>query len=97
MTWCNIKIHDAVGTSAALGFPVAIAGTLGYVVAGLDMPQMPPGSLGYLYVPGLLVISLASITTAPLGARLAHSMDVRPLQKVFAVVLYMLAAYFLLR
>jgi uncharacterized membrane protein YfcA len=97
MTWCNIKIHDAVGTSAALGFPVALAGTLGYVLAGLDMPRMPPGSLGYLYVPGLLVISLASITTAPLGARLAHSMDVRPLQKVFAVVLYMLAAYFLLR
>jgi uncharacterized membrane protein YfcA len=58
---------------------------------------MPPGSLGYLYVPGLLVISVASITTAPLGARVAHSMDVRPLQKVFAMVLYMLAAYFLLR
>jgi uncharacterized membrane protein YfcA len=97
MTWCNIKIHDAVGTSAALGFPIALAGTLGYVFAGLDLPQMPPGSLGYLYVPGLLVISLASITTAPIGARLAHSMDVRPLQKVFAMVLYLLAAYFLLR
>lgn len=97
MTWCNVKIHNAVGTSSALGFPIALAGTLGYVWAGLDLPQMPAGSLGYLYLPGLLVISLASIITAPLGARLAHSMDVRPLQKVFALVLYMLAAYFLLR
>ena len=97
MTWCNIKIHDAVGTSSALGFPIALAGTLGYVWAGQGMPQMPPGSFGYLYLPGLLVISLASMCTAPLGARLAHSMDIRPLKKVFASVLYVLAAYFLLR
>jgi uncharacterized membrane protein YfcA len=97
MTWCNVKIHDAVGTSAALGFPIAFAGTLGYIWAGQGMPQMPPGSIGYLYLPGLLVISVASMTTAPLGARLAHSMDIRPLKKLFALVLYVLAAYFLLR
>jgi uncharacterized protein len=97
MTWCNVKIHDAVGTSAALGFPIALAGTLGYVWAGQGMPQMPPGSVGYLYLPGLVVISLASMSTAPLGARLAHSMDIRPLKKVFASVLYVLAAYFLFR
>jgi uncharacterized protein len=97
MTRCNVKIHDAVGTSAALGFPVALAGTLGYVWAGRSLPQMPPGSLGYLYLPGLLAISVASMTTAPLGARTAHRMDVRPLQKVFALMLYAIAAYFLLR
>ena len=97
MTWCNVKIHDAVGTSAALGFPIALAGTLGYIWAGQGIPQMPPGSVGYLYLPGLVLISLASISTAPWGARTAHRMDIRPLQKVFAVVLYILAAYFLLR
>ena len=97
MTWCNIKIHDAVGTSAALGFPIALAGTLGYIWAGMDLPQMPPGSVGYLYLPGLVVISLASVITAPWGARTAHAMDIRPLRKVFAGVLYVLAAYFLLR
>lgn len=97
MTWCNVKIHDAVGTSAALGFPIALAGTLGYIWAGQGMPQMPPGSIGYLYLPGLVVVSLASICTAPLGARTAHRMDIRPLKKVFAAVLYVLAAYFLLR
>ncbi|MGY8903439.1 MAG: sulfite exporter TauE/SafE family protein [Burkholderiales bacterium] len=97
MTWCNVKIHNAVGTSAALGFPIALAGTAGYIWAGQNLPQMPSGSVGYLYLPGLVVISLASMSTAPLGARTAHSMDIRPLRKVFAGVLYVLAAYFLLR
>ena len=97
MTWCNVKIHDAVGTSAALGFPIALAGTLGYIWAGRDLPQMPAGSVGYLYLPGLVVISLASISMAPVGVRTAHRLDVRPLRKVFAAVLYVLAAFFLLR
>ena len=97
MTWCNVKIHDAVGTSAALGFPIALAGTLGYIWAGHGLPSMPPGALGYLYLPGLVCISAASMLTAPLGARTAHRMDIQPLRKVFALVLYCLAAYFLLR
>jgi uncharacterized membrane protein YfcA len=97
MTWCNIRIHDAVGTSSALGFPIALAGTAGYIWAGQGLPQMPPGSIGYLYLPGLVVISIASMFMAPVGARTAHRMDIRPLQKVFALVLYALAAYFLLR
>jgi len=97
MTWCNIKIHQAVATSAALGFPIALAGTLGYILAGQSLPDMPPGAFGYVYVPGLLVIATASISTAPLGARTAHSMDIRPLKRAFAVVLYLLAAYFLMR
>lgn len=97
MTWCNVKIHDAVGTSAALGFPIALAGTIGYIWAGLGLPQMPPGSVGYLYLPGVAIISAASMLMAPVGARTAHRMDIQPLRKVFAVVLYCLAAYFLLR
>jgi uncharacterized membrane protein YfcA len=97
MTWCNVKIHDAVGTSSALGFPIALGGTIGYIWAGLDLPLMPPGSFGYLYMPGLIIISLASVCTAPIGARTAHSMDIQPLKKVFASVLYVLAGYFLFR
>ena len=58
---------------------------------------MPPGAIGYLYWPGLVVLSIASISTAPLGARVAHSMDIAPLKRAFAVVLYCLAAYFVLR
>jgi len=97
MTWCNVKIHDAVGTSSALGFPIALAGTLGYIWAGQDMPAMPPGSIGYIYLPGLLIIALASVCTAPFGARTAHKIDITPLKKVFGVILYILAAYFVMR
>jgi uncharacterized membrane protein YfcA len=97
MSWCNVKIHDAVGTSSALGFPIAVAGTIGYIYAGLGLPQMPPGSVGYLYLPGLFIISAASMLMAPLGARTAHRMDIQPLKKVFAVMLYCIAAYFILR
>jgi len=94
MTWCNIKIHQAVATSASLGFPIALAGTLGYVWAGRDLSDMPAGAFGYLYLPGLLVIATISMMTAPLGARTAHRMDIRPLKRAFAVVLYILAPIF---
>ncbi len=97
MTWCNVRIHTAVATSAALGFPIAFAGTLGYLFAGWNLPAMPAGALGYLYWPGFLVLSAASIVTAPFGARVAHAMDIAPLKRVFALVLYVLAAYFILR
>lgn len=97
MTWCNVKIHDAVGTSAALGFPVALAGTVGYLWAGRELTNTVPGTFGYLYLPALLTVALASMCTAPVGARIAHGTDIRPLKKIFAVVLYFLATYFLLR
>jgi uncharacterized membrane protein YfcA len=58
---------------------------------------MPHGSLGYLYLPGLLLISMASMTLAPLGAHIAHGMDIRPLKRLFAVFLYGVSIYFLLR
>lgn len=95
MSWCNVKIHNAVATSAALGFPIALAGTLSNVYFGLQMPGLPQGSLGFIYLPALLVISAASVFTAPLGARTAHRLPVKSLKKVFALMLYSLAAYML--
>jgi uncharacterized membrane protein YfcA len=95
MTWCNVRIHNAVATSAALGFPIALAGTLSNIYYGMSVPDLPAGSLGYIYLPALLVISLASVTTAPLGAKTAHSLPVQSLKKVFAFMLYALAAYML--
>jgi len=97
MTWCNVAIHQAVATSAALGFPIALAGSIGYLFAGWSLPDMPAGALGYLYWPGFLVLSAASMLTAPLGARVAHTMEVAPLKRVFAIVLYAVASYFILR
>lgn len=93
MTWCNVRIHNAVATSAALGFPIALAGTLSNIYFGMREPGMPAGSFGFIYVPALLVISLASVTTAPLGAKTAHNLPVKTLKKVFALILFALAAY----
>lgn len=95
MTWCNVRIHNAVATSAALGFPIAFAGTLSNVYHGWNAPDLPAGSFGFVYLPALVVVSLASVVTAPLGARTAHALDVRSLKRVFAVLLYCLAAYML--
>jgi len=94
MACCNVRIHEAVGTSAALGFPIALAGTLGYLWAGRDLPPLP-WTAGYLYLPALLFVSVASILLAPLGARVAHRLDVRLLRRLFSVVLYALAGYML--
>jgi len=87
MVWCNISVHHAVGTSAAIGFPIAIAGTLGYMATGFHKTGLPSYSLGYIYFPALLGIISASILTAPLGARLAHWLPVQKLKRVFAVLL----------
>ena len=97
MTWCNVPIHSAVATSAALGFPIALANTAGYVVGGWSLPPPLPGTLGYLYLPALAVIAVASVLMAPVGARMAHAMDVRQLKRVFALMLYALAGYMLWR
>jgi len=93
MTWCGVRIHNAVATSAALGFPIALAGTLANIVYGWGEPGLPDYSLGFIYVPALLIIVAASVTMAPLGARTAHRMPVKGLQRIFALILYSLAAY----
>jgi uncharacterized membrane protein YfcA len=95
MTWCNVPIHNATATSAALGFPIALASTVGYVIGGWSLPAALPGAFGYLYLPALLIIASASVLAAPLGARAAHRLDTRQLRRAFAVLLYSLAAYML--
>ncbi|PWF46778.1 sulfite exporter TauE/SafE family protein [Massilia glaciei] len=95
MGWCNVKLHNAVATSAALGFPIALAGTLSNIWFGWGDPRLPAHSLGYIYLPALLVIAVASVAMAPLGARAAHRMPVAKLKKIFALVLYALAVYML--
>ena len=95
MVACNVPIINAVATSAALGFPVALAGTLGYIIAGWSLHDMPPGTLGFLYLPALFTLAVASVLVAPLGARAAHRLNVRQLKRVFACLLFVLAAYML--
>jgi uncharacterized membrane protein YfcA len=94
LTRSNVPIHEAVATSAACGFPIALAGTIGYVIAGLGL-ELPAGTVGFIYVPALVTIVLASVATAPLGVKAAHALSTTRLRQVFAMLLYLLAAYML--
>lgn len=87
MVWCNIPVHHAIGTSAAIGLPIALAGTAGYIMTGLQADGLPSYSLGYVYFPALVGIVCASMLTAPLGAKLAHWLPVPKLKRIFAVLL----------
>ncbi len=95
MTWCNIAMSNAVATSAALGFPIAVANVAGYVVSGLRVENLPSGAFGYIWVPALVVIAACSVFTAPLGAKAAHTLPLKKLKRIFASMLYLLAAYML--
>ncbi len=76
LLWCNVPLRKAIGTSAAVVFPVAVGGTLGYIVTGLHVPGLPGPHLGYVFLPALLGTASASVLAAPLGARLTHRMNV---------------------
>ena len=91
MLFCGVAMTTAIGTGAALGLPVAIVGTLGYVFSGWHVPELPPLSLGFVYAPALLAIVAGSVLTAPLGARAAHRLPVATLRRIFAGLLYVLA------
>lgn len=95
MTWCNIAIHNAVATSAALGFPIAAANVVGYALSGQNVQNLPAASFGYIWLPGLVVIAICSVLMAPLGAKAAHALPVDRLKRIFATILYGLAAYML--
>ena len=97
MTWCGVPMRHAVGTSAALGFPIALANTVGYVISGWSLGATLPGAFGYLYLPALVVISSASVLLAPLGARAAHRLDTTRLKRIFAALLFGLAGYMLIQ
>ncbi len=89
--WCNVPFHRAVGTSAAIGFPIAVSGALGYLAGGWNVPGLPQDSLGFISLHALAAIAAGSVFTAPLGARLAHALPVSKLKRFFALLLFALA------
>ena len=91
-TWCGMTIHRAIGTVAALGFPLAIAGSVGYALAGTGIEGLPAWSAGFVYVPAFVVISAASVLVAPFGARLAHRLKGPTLRRIFAMFLLAIGA-----
>lgn len=92
MTLCGRPIHQAVATASGFGVAIGATATLGFVVFGWDAGGRPPLSLGYVNVPGAVVMALLTTAVAPWGARLAHSLDRRVLRKAFAVYLLATAA-----
>jgi uncharacterized membrane protein YfcA len=92
LTWCNVSTHRAIGTVAALGFPVAIAGAIGYAIAGMSVPELPKWSVGFVYLPAFVGISVTSLLVAPFGARLAHQLKGPTLRRIFAVFLILVGA-----
>jgi uncharacterized membrane protein YfcA len=97
MVWCNVPMIQAIGTAAALGFPIALAGTIGFVYNGLNDSGLPPWSLGYVYLPAMLGITVTSVLFAPVGAAAAHRLPTALLKRIFAVLLYVLAARMLVK
>ena len=93
MTRCSVPMREAVGTSAAIGLPIALASTTGYVLGGWSQPAALPGAFGWLYLPGVLIVALASVALAPLGARTAHRLPVATLRRTFACALFCIAGY----
>lgn len=93
----GLTVHHAIGTAAAVGWPIALAGTIGYVVSGVGRGDLPQWSVGFVYLPALGWIVIASMLMAPLGASVAHRTPGKTLKRVFAIVLYALATNMLIR
>lgn len=91
LVWRSVPFHTALGTAAAVGFPISIAASLGYIANGWALPGLPPGNLGYVHLPAVVGIAIGSALLAPIGAKLAHSSSVRTLRFIMAFVLYALA------
>ena len=90
----GLTMQQTVATSAACGFPIALAGALGYVYSGWHL-DLGPGMAGYVHLPALLVISATSMVTAQFGVRSAHALPTATLRRIFAILLYSLAGYML--
>ncbi len=93
MTARNVPIHNAIATSAAIGMPLALFNTLGFIYTGWGIPELPQGALGFVFLPALVVLATASSITAPLGVRVSHRLPMVTLKRGFACILYALAAY----
>jgi uncharacterized protein len=97
LIWCNVTLRNAIGTSAAIGFPVAIGGTIGYVATGMRNPALPEFCLGFVYLPALFWVALTGVIMAPLGAKATHHMKMGMLRNLFALLQIALATKLLFK
>lgn len=92
MVWHNVEMRRAIGTSSAIGIPIAVAGCVGYLVNGLSVENLPEYSLGYIFLPALFGMVFFSMLLAPFGAKLAHTLPVSRIKKIFAILLFIVGA-----
>lgn len=91
LSWCNIAIHNAVATASAIGFPLALAGVVGFIVVGWNVDLRPEYSLGYVNIPAFISFTVTSVLFAPLGAKFAHALPAVKLKSLFGVFLILLS------
>jgi uncharacterized membrane protein YfcA len=91
MLFCRVPVLTAIGTAAAIGIPVAVVGTVGFVAGGWRVAGLPEATLGFVFLPALAALVVGSIATAPLGARMAHRLPLTVLKRIFALLLFALA------
>ncbi|MCL1141414.1 sulfite exporter TauE/SafE family protein [Shewanella gaetbuli] len=87
LSFCGLQMKQAVGFSSATGFLIAIAGSIGYIIAGINAPDLPTGTLGFIYLPALFGIIISSMIFAPIGVKMASTLPTPILKKAFAGLL----------
>lgn len=96
LMYCNVHTKRAIGTSSAIGFPIAIAATIGYMIAGQQISGLPDKSLGFVYLPAFAIIAASSLISAPFGAVLVQKLSVKKLKKIFAILLIVIGCKMLI-
>jgi uncharacterized protein len=91
MLWCGVPMRMTIGTAAMIGMPLALVGTIGYIISGWGIPALPSDTIGFISTTALIGLVCGSVVTAPFGARLAHRLPVVTLKRIFACLLYVLA------
>ena len=87
----NQPIHKAIGTAALFGLVIAVPGTLGLIAAGWGDPRLPAGNIGFVSLVGFAAIAPITVVSAPIGARIAHSLDEKLLSRLFAAFLVLVS------
>ncbi|MCK8515391.1 sulfite exporter TauE/SafE family protein [Methylonatrum kenyense] len=88
---CGVAMREAVGTSAACGLPIALAGTIGFMISGWNHADLPNWTSGYVFWPAVLAVAITSTLLAPVGAMLAYRLPATLLRRLFAVLLALMA------
>ena len=95
MMYCRVPVHQAVATSSVLAWPIAVAGALGYLFSGWNVPGLPTGAVGFWYVPCIVVLGVCTVLFAPLGVKAAHRLPPAGLKRAFGVLMVVIGSQML--